>query len=115
MTIAHYLFAFVGALFVEALYWYQLKERLHLEKYQRMLRSPVYWGVVGAFVLLSALVAIAWGRSAASVPTELAMAAAGAGADGLLKAVVGAGKAAKNSKLGPASDRFTIDDYLFPG
>lgn len=114
MTIAHYVFPFVGAAFVEALYWFQLKERLHLEKYQRMLRSPVYWSVVAAFIVLSGLVAVAYGMSVTPAPSAIVMVAAGAGADALIKTAAGTLGAAKTAQLGAEHDDFALDDYFFP-
>jgi hypothetical protein len=43
MTVMEMAAPFVGAIALEAVHWYQLRERLHLPKYRRMMRSVAYW------------------------------------------------------------------------
>ena len=52
MRTVDYVAPFVGAISLESVHWYQLREHLHLAKYQRLLRSKAYWLITLAMVLL---------------------------------------------------------------
>lgn len=42
-----YVAPFVGAMTLEAVHRYELREKLHLKKYRQLLGSPAYWLVTG--------------------------------------------------------------------
>jgi hypothetical protein len=49
---------FLGAILLEVIHWYQLREVLHLKKYQRALRSVSYWVLTVLMVILGGVGAL---------------------------------------------------------
>ena len=122
MNSLDYIAPFVGGLALEAVYWYQLREKMHLQKYRKMLTSIWYWGPVLAMAIFGGLVGIVWGVSQDAVPTPIELLFVGAAAPSLLKNVGAATTAGQATKLGPADDTadpqaeptFELRDYLSP-
>lgn len=46
---------FLGAAIIEAIHWYQLRTKLSAARWQRILKSPLYWGATAAMILLGGL------------------------------------------------------------
>lgn len=115
----HYIVPFIGGLALEVVYWFQLKEKLHLAKYRRMLSNPVYWAIVVAMAVIGGIVGISWGLSEDEAPTLIELLFIGAATPSLLKNVGAATTAGQATKLGPADDQsddasFGLRDYFSP-
>ena len=52
MTAAQIFAPFLGGILIEVLHWYLLREKLDFVKYQKMLRSPLFWTVTIAMIVL---------------------------------------------------------------
>lgn len=113
----HFAAPFVGGVALEAVYWYELREKLTATKYRKMLRSLSYWLPTVAMILAGAAVALFWAASKSKDPTSFELLVAGAAAPSLLKNAVTALLAREKTKLGgdEADDSVKVRDYFVPG
>lgn len=99
----------LGAVVFELLHWYQLREKLNVAKYRRLLRSTGYWVITVLFTVgASALVTVFLdGRSAPE------LVAAGAALPTMIKKIIGTATARQETKLGPEdADKPKWSDYF---
>ena len=78
---------FVGAIAFEAIHWYQLRERLHLEKFRRAARSIAYWAITILMIVVGGVGAMIYFGDRLTAGEMLV---AGAAFPTLLKKLVGA-------------------------
>jgi len=107
-----YVAPFVGAIALETVHWYQLREHLHLAKYRRLLRSRAYWVITTIMVVVGGVGSLILFEDRLG-PGELFV--AGAAFPTLLKKLV-AGFTTKQVTLGDklTDDRSTVSamDYF---
>jgi hypothetical protein len=59
-SLAIFLPAAFGAAMQELIYWWQLRFKLNQKKYIAQIRSPIYWALVFAMIVASALGTVVW-------------------------------------------------------
>lgn len=64
----HILAAFLGASLQEIVHWYERREKLSARRYQKDMRSPLYWLITLAMIGASALGAVLWFDSESRPP-----------------------------------------------
>ena len=111
MTFISLLSAGLGSVALEVVHWYNLREDLQNEKYQRLVRSPSYWIPTMLMIALGA-VAVP-GYLGTSLRTDQLF-AAGAAFPTTIKKLVGAGLSRRETHLGqaPLESRISFRDYF---
>lgn len=107
MTTAQIFAPFLGALVLEAIHWYELREKLDLKKYRSLIRSPIYWTVTLAMVLLGGAATL-YIFGGLGLPQ---LTVAGAALPAVFKKLI---KAVPKPKLtfGEEDSNFTLGDYF---
>lgn len=117
MDVLHVTAPLVGGLALEATRWFRLRERLNTAKYQRLLKSWLYWVVTIAMVAFGALVAFYWAVSKEEIPTPFELLIAGAAAPSLLTNAVSTFLSKESTTLGQddARNEVTFRDLFVAG
>lgn len=110
MDIEHVAAPFVGAVLVEVMRWYQIRNIKPSAKYRRMMTSPTYWLPVIAFSIVGPIaILIVFGHDRS--PAQLVY--LGASAPTVIKELLGAATAQQNTMLGSGDpDEPSFRDYF---
>ena len=105
---------FIGAVVLEVVRWYQIREKLHLARYKRLLKSVGYWLITGAMVIVGGVgsLILADGKFGAAKLLVL-----GAAFPTLFKEIVGAAQSPVETELGTDKEPqpSVWRDYFSPG
>jgi len=77
-------FSFIGAVFQEILFWYSLREKLELKKYQNLVQSRFYWTITTLMIFLTPVVTYALVNGNERTPLSVVL-IVGAGAPLIVK------------------------------
>jgi hypothetical protein len=104
--------ATTGALAVECLHWYSLREKLAASRYRKLFRSPEYWIVTVGMIVISGIASWIWLPNATHVPREYFL--TGAAFPLLLKKTISAvgNEPLKLGAATPEDQRAPIGDYF---
>lgn len=81
-----FLIGSAGAFCIEAIKAYELRSKLHLKRYSRLLRSPLFWLVSMLFVAVAGVIAWAFNENNPNA-TVAQLFATGMGASSILKRI----------------------------
>lgn len=116
MDLFAYIVPLLGAVALEVVHWYELRERLHLPKYRKLLRSWFYWVPTITMIFVGSGVVMVWNLSQDESRSAIELLVAGAAAPNLLKKFVAAFLAKKLTMLGDEDDdnKLSFRDYFIP-
>jgi H+/Cl- antiporter ClcA len=97
VAIASFFAAALGAVSLEVIHWYNIREELHLQKYQRLIRSPSYWIPTILATLLGAIIVPVYFGAGLRLDQLLI---AGAAFPTTIRKIIGTGLAAEKTRLG---------------
>ncbi len=112
MTSIDYTAPFIGAIVIQVVHWYQLREKLELTRYKRQLRSLSYWVISTLMVVGGGYASLILADGKLDAPQLLLI---GAAFPTLFTKLVSAGQqVGKETNLG-AEKGSLLRDYFSPG
>lgn len=118
---SHLLVVALGAALHEIIHWYGLRQKLHLKKNQKILRSPLYWCITAGMILVTPIAVILWFSETLDVLPYRDLLIFGAAFPALFKSVADKVASSGSVKLGQTerseesvddAEKITLSDYL---
>src|SRR3954463_3268083 len=102
---------FMGAIALEVVHWYELRERLNVSKYRKLVRSWSYWIPTLVMAIVGGGIVLVWAQSRSPYPGALELLIAGAAAPSLIKKLVEGFLSKQETVLGEEDERVSLRDY----